>query len=124
MLKRTKTTKFQIHFRSDRGRRVVVLLPHPHLLVHGKPRRVLDRRKNGELLVLLQKWSIPSLFFFILVFSIQLAVNIVQYKFCRWVDSNLRPLYQLSHDHCPTFSCSTLYMRLIKTRHRRLHFLQ
>ena len=49
MLKRTKTTKFQIHFRSDRGRRVVVLLPHPHLLVHGKPRRVLDRRKNGEL---------------------------------------------------------------------------
>ena len=56
MLKRTKTTKFQIHFRSDRGRRVVVLLPHPHLLVHGKPRRVLDRRKNGELLVLLQKW--------------------------------------------------------------------
>ena len=31
-------------------------------------------------------------FFFIFVFSIQLAVNNVQYKFCRWRDSNLGPL--------------------------------
>ena len=32
------------------------------------------------------------LFFFIFVFSIQLTVKIVQYQFCRWLDSNRGPL--------------------------------
>ena len=35
---------------------------------------------------------IPGLFFFIFVFSIQLTVNNVQNKFCRWLDSNREPL--------------------------------
>ena len=38
------------------------------------------------------KWAIPSLFFFIFVFSVQLTVNNVQYKFGRWLDSNHGPL--------------------------------
>ena len=33
------------------------------------------------------KWTIPGFFLFIFVFSIQLTEN-VQYKFCRWLDSN------------------------------------
>ena len=37
-------------------------------------------------------WAIPDLFFCILVFYIQLTVKNVQYKFCRWLDSNHRPL--------------------------------
>ena len=53
-----------------------------------------------------KKWAIPGLFFFNFVFSIQLTVN-VQNKFLPMTDTNLgpldwmRPLYQLSHSHCP-----------------------
>ena len=43
-------------------------------------------RKN-LMLKNLFKISIPGLFFFIFVFSIKLTVN-----FCRWLDSNRRPL--------------------------------
>ena len=39
-----------------------------------------------------KKWAIPCLFFFIFVFYIQLRVNNVQYKFCRWLDLNHGPL--------------------------------
>ena len=49
----------------------------------------------------------PASFFFIFVFSKQLTVNI-QYKFCRWLDSNRipplywkQPLCQLSHNFFP-----------------------
>ena len=42
------------------------------------------------------KWSIPGHFFFIFIFSIQLIVNIVHYKFCRWLDSNHRPLESIA----------------------------
>ena len=47
--------------------------------------------------------SIPSLFFSIFLFSIQLTVNIIQHK---WIPTagfwcQKRPLYQLSHNHCP-----------------------
>ena len=38
------------------------------------------------------KWSIPGHFFFILIFSIQLIVNICSLKFCQWPDLNCRPL--------------------------------
>ena len=34
----------------------------------------------------------PASFFFIFIFSIQLTVNNVQYKFCQWLESNRRPL--------------------------------
>ena len=46
----------------------------------------------------------PAYFFFIFVFSIQLTVSNVEYKSCRWLDSNWCwkwQLYQLSHNHCP-----------------------
>ena len=50
----------------------------------------------------LKNGPFPASFFFIFVFSIQLTVKIVQYKFCRWLDSNRGPMvYQLSHNHCP-----------------------
>ena len=40
-----------------------------------------------------RKWTIPGLFFFIFVFSIQLTVNNIQYnKFRRCLDSNGGPL--------------------------------
>ena len=47
--------------------------------------------------------SIPSLFFSIILFSIQLTVNIIQHE---WIPTagfwcQKRPLYQLSHNHCP-----------------------
>ena len=37
------------------------------------------------------KWTIPDLFFFIFVFSIQLTAN-DQYNFSQWLDSNHGPL--------------------------------
>ena len=37
---------------------------------------------------MLNKWSIPCLFFFIFVFSTQLTVNKCSIKVCRWLDSN------------------------------------
>ena len=52
------------------------------------------------------KWAISGLFFFILVFSIQLTVNKSSIKFAdgwiRTADLWYRklPLYQLSHNHC------------------------
>ena len=45
------------------------------------------------------KLAIPGLFLFIFVFSIKLTLN-VQYKFCRWLDSNR---WQLSYNHCLLF---------------------
>ena len=37
-------------------------------------------------------WAIAGFFFFIFVFSIQLTVNNVIYKFCQWQDFNCGPL--------------------------------
>ena len=54
-----------------------------------------------------KKWAIPCIFFFIFVFSIQLTVNIQYNIFAdEWIQTAdlwiwKRPLYQLSHHHCP-----------------------
>ena len=51
-------------------------------------------------------------FFFIFIFSIQLAVNNVQYKFCQFWTVSIwiwkQPFYQLSHHHCP--SCLSILL--------------
>ena len=39
-----------------------------------------------------KKWTIPGLFLFIFVFSIQLIINKCSIKFCRWLESNRGPL--------------------------------
>ena len=48
-------------------------------------------QNRNKIVLIFFKWASPGLFFFIFVFSIKLTVN-VQYKFCRWLDSNRRPL--------------------------------
>ena len=47
------------------------------------------------------KWAIPGLFFFVFVFSVQLTVNNVQFKFCRWLDWKSGPL-KLEETALPT----------------------
>ena len=53
--------------------------------------------------------AIRGLFYFIFVFSIQFTVNIVQNNFADdWIRtaelwSRKRQLYQLRHNHCPTY---------------------
>ena len=58
-------------------------------------------------LLFFKKWAIPSLFFFIFLFSIWLTEN-VQYTFFAndWIRTadlwnRKQPLYQMSHNHCP-----------------------
>ena len=66
---------------------------------------------NDRLVLLLFKLAIPGLFLFILVFLIQLTVD-VQYKCLPdnyWTQTAdlwnwKRALYQLSHNHCPLTS--------------------
>ena len=54
-----------------------------------------------------KKWAIAGLFFIIVNFSIQLTINIIQYKFCRWMHLNRGPLMSeataqaTEPHHCP-----------------------
>ena len=77
----------------------IVLVPdNTHFLHRGKNLCTADLRCEWfgfSSFFKIKKWAIPSLFLFIFVFSIHLRVNKltnVQYKFCRWLDFNRRPL--------------------------------
>ena len=64
------------------------------------------RNLNEPLLTTFLKWAIPGLFFFIFVFSIQLAVNVQLIFAGDWIRTTdlwnrKRPLDQLSHNHFP-----------------------
>ena len=71
---------------------------------------------------ILKKWTIPGLFLFIFVFSIQLIINKCSINFAddwsRTADLwyRKRPLYQLSHNHFPN-EYSLVRMKPLRKKH-------
>ena len=88
------------------------------------------RTKN--MMVIIFKWAIHDLSFFIFVFSIQLKVNKCSLKFADdwirtsefWCSKWLLCQCQLSHNHCPTGYCFYYKSRKVHFHFSFLKFLK
>ena len=67
---------------------------------------------TARMQIIFFKWDIPSPFFFIFVFSIQLIVNNVQYKLCRRTGFKLQ-ICGVGSDHFTTWAKTTAPCRLM-----------